>query len=316
MQRKKFSCPNSKPKMTRDGIKTRTSRGRLYTSNWWSRRWMKILESCIDSSRFARGKTYARKGQITNIKIEPGLVTAFVQGTREKPYQIKLGFQTVSEAQKKLLLLRFREKASFAAKLLSMEMPEEMETAFKETGIPLFPNRSAILRFKCTCPDDTVPCKHIIAVLLLLAEVIDENPFLLLKLRGLNRQRLIARLTSETISGDSVGFDDFDIENEENESSCTITGGADIYDTNLVSLEDCPPLDNWYLCGNQTPAFTEEDTHKRIIGLEIMNSFPFWRGEKSFRKTLTPYYERAIIKAFKILTGEKKSYLGRPKKLI
>ena len=68
--------------MTGDGIKTRTSRGRLYTSNWWSRRWMKILESCIDSSRFARGKTYARKGQITNIKIEPGLVTAFVQGTR------------------------------------------------------------------------------------------------------------------------------------------------------------------------------------------------------------------------------------------
>lgn len=317
MTRKKINWNYAKAKTTRGGIKSRTRRGRLHSSNWWSRRWMVILESCIDKSRLSRGKTYARKGQVTNIKIEPGLVTAFVQGRREKPYQTKLGFQTVSEIQKELLLLRFRERASFAAKLLAMEMPEEMEIAFTEAGIPLFPNRNAILRFKCSCPDDTTPCKHIVAVLLLLAEVIDENPFLLLKLRGLDRQKLIKHLTSETVSNESEEFNDFDRDYMEDLNSVSISGGTDMNESKIVESEKTLPLDKgWYGNGQQLTLFTKEDSHKHIVAIEIMNNFPFWRGEKSFLKTVAPYYERAINKAMKILIGEKKNSVGRPKKLI
>ena len=71
-----------KPRETKCGIKSRTARGHAYGSNWWSRRWVEIMEQCIDSGRLARGKSYARKGQVVNIHIEPGLVTAFVQGSR------------------------------------------------------------------------------------------------------------------------------------------------------------------------------------------------------------------------------------------
>ena len=119
MAEQKYRWNYAKPREIRGGIRSRSRRGRISAANWWSARWMRILEECIDSGRISRGRSYARKGQVTSIEIEPGLVTAFVQGTRKKPYQIKLGFETVAEKEKELLLLRFREHASFAARLLA-----------------------------------------------------------------------------------------------------------------------------------------------------------------------------------------------------
>ena len=104
-----------KPRETKCGIKSRTARGHAYGSNWWSRRWVEIMEQCIDSGRLARGKSYARKGQVVNIHIEPGLVTAFVQGSRKTPYQIRFGFETLSQEARELILFRFGESAALAA---------------------------------------------------------------------------------------------------------------------------------------------------------------------------------------------------------
>ena len=96
-----------KPLSTKGGIKSRVSRGHFHGSNWWSLRWMEILESSIDAARLSRGRSYARRGQVVDIEIEPGLVTASVQGTRKKPYQIRLGFETLTDEWASLLF-RFR----------------------------------------------------------------------------------------------------------------------------------------------------------------------------------------------------------------
>ena len=304
-----------KPLEAKGGIRSRVIRGRAYQYNWWSRRWLQILEESIDAGRLTRGRSYARKGQVVEIDVEPGLVSASVQGTRKKPYQIKLGFETVTDEAKELLLLRFRERASFAAKLLAHEMPEEMEEVFKETGIPLFMRKSAIRRFKCTCPDDATPCKHIIAVLLLLAEVIDDDPFLLLKLRGIDRERMISLLTSESAAEGSDAFDSCE-EWEENADTGEISGGtADERETYREESEEAPLDESWY--GGALPVFaTDSEPHRNAAALEVMNDFPFWRGELPFRQSLSQYYERAANSAEEILTGEKKKTVGRPRKLI
>lgn len=312
MAEQKYRWNYAKPREIRGGIRSRTRRGRISAANWWSARWMRILEECIDAGRLSRGRSYARKGQVTSIEIEPGLVTAFVQGTRKKPYQIKLGFETVDEAAKELLLMRFREHASFAARLLAGEMPEEMELAFMEAGIPLFPKRTEMKRFKCTCPDDAIPCKHIVAVLLLIAEVIADDPFLLLKLRGIDKNRLIAMLTSENdgaeeeMDSSEESYEDWDYESE-------VIGGAEAGEPEEqaeLSLDE-----GWYHA-KMPNFFYADDGAQRMHALEIMNDFPFWRGENTFRQTLTPCYERAANRAFEIITGEKKTPVGRPKKLL
>jgi uncharacterized Zn finger protein len=46
----------------------------------------------------------------------------------------------------------------------------------------------------CTCPDATVPCKHLAAVFYLLAERFDADPFALLALRGRDRETVLDEL--------------------------------------------------------------------------------------------------------------------------
>jgi uncharacterized Zn finger protein len=309
-----------KPLAARGGIKLRTRRGRAVGSNWWSRRWMEIITGCIDAARIVRGRSYARKGQVLGIEIEAGLVSASVQGSRQKPYLIKLGFATISDEARELLRFRFRERASFAAKLLAGEMPEEIEGAFAEAGVPLFPLKSEIRRFKCSCPDDATPCKHIIAVLLILGEVFDDDPFLLLKLRGVDKEALINLLTTES----RVTYEDEAAGSGEEEewggdgAVNVISGGSDENNETAAAEEaKSLPLDeNWY--HSELPQFPGVDAEQpsRAAALEVLNEFPFWRGEHPFRATLTPYYERAAIHAMEIITGEKHNPVGRPRKLI
>lgn len=318
MYRRRTSWTYTKPLSTRGGIKSRVNRGRFNGSNWWSRRWIEILEGSIDSARLARGRSYARRGQVVDIEIEPGLVTASVQGTRKKPYQIRLGFEVLSDEAKALLLFRFRERSSFAAILLAGEMPEEMEKVFKEAGLGLFPNKSALRRYKCSCPDDAVPCKHIIAVLLLLAEVFDDDPFLLLKLRGVNREALINLLTLET-SGDNEASSYEEDQTWENEDESVISGGSDNSTEKITddgNGQEHFSCEKWY--GEEVPEYKydTEEKERFIAALEIINDFPFWRGELPFRQSLSQYYDRAANSAEEILTGEKKKILGRPRKLI
>ena len=319
MYKRRTSWTFTKPLSTRGGIKSRVNRGRFHGSYWWSKRWIEILEGSIDSVRLARGRSYARRGQVVDIEIEPGLVTASVQGTRKKPYQIRLGFEVLSDEAKSLLLFRFRERSSFPARLLAGEMPEEMEKVFKEAGTGLFPSKSALRRFKCSCPDDAVPCKHIIAVLLLLAEVFDDDPFLLLKLRGVNREVLINLLTLET-PGDNEDITYEDDEVREDADGSVIRGGSDNSAENFTdNYGNCQELSSyakWY--GEDVPEFKYniEENERRIAALEIINDFPFWRGELPFRQSLSQYYERAANSAEEILTGEKKKTVGRPRKLI
>ena len=59
-----------------------------------------------------------------------------------------------------------------------------------------------------------------------------------------------------------------------------------------------------------------QDPARRAAALDVMNDFPFWRGEHPFRQMLAPCYEQAAIFAGEILTGEKKKPVGRPRKLI
>ena len=72
----------------------------------------------------------------------------------------------------------------------------------------------------------------------------------------------------------------------------------------------------WY--GDEIPEFKYniEEKERRIAALEIINDFPFWKGDLPFRQSLCQYYERAADLAEEILTGEKKKTVGRPRKLI
>ena len=85
-------------------------------------------------------------------------------------------------------------RAIFAAQLLAGEMPAEIEDVFTAAGVSLFPDRLTDLRTDCTCPDYANPCKHVAAVHYILGDRFDEDPFLILRLRGRTQDLILSGL--------------------------------------------------------------------------------------------------------------------------
>jgi uncharacterized Zn finger protein len=190
----------AKPKKVENGLKAKSRRGCI-GETWWSKRWVSTLESFNLGARLARGRSYARKGQVISIDVEPGIVRAKVQGTRSEPYDVKIKLKPLSHAEWMKATTAMASKAVFAARLLSGEMPQNIEEAFSDSGISLFPRKGDDLVTNCTCPDWSNPCKHIAAVYYLLAEQFDCDPFLIFKLRGRTKEQIIEALRSMRSAG-------------------------------------------------------------------------------------------------------------------
>ncbi len=185
--------PPARPIRVAGGIKARSKRGAI-GEQWWSRRFIGVLESYGMSGRLARGRSYARAGQVLDFELSQGKVTAQVQGSRVRPYQVRIGVLPLTTAQWRRVLQRLASQALFRAKLLAGEMPHEIEEVFGECGTPLFPRSAADLDMHCSCPDWGVPCKHLAAVCYVLAEEFDRDPFAMLAWRGKDRDELLTAL--------------------------------------------------------------------------------------------------------------------------
>src|SRR5690349_21935477 len=82
--------PPARPIRVEGGIKARSKRGAI-GEQWWSRRFVEVLESFGMSGRLARGRHYARRGQVIGFELGHGLVRARVQGSRPAAYQVRIG---------------------------------------------------------------------------------------------------------------------------------------------------------------------------------------------------------------------------------
>src|SRR6266536_3307806 len=87
--------PASRPIRVEGGIKARSRRGQI-GGTWWSRRFLKTLEALELGGRLGRGRAYARAGQVLDLEVTPGLVTARVQGSRVSPYRVRVEATTLS----------------------------------------------------------------------------------------------------------------------------------------------------------------------------------------------------------------------------
>jgi uncharacterized Zn finger protein len=186
------------------GIRAKSKRGAI-GEQWWSRRFIAVLDSYGMSSRLQRGRSYARRGQVLEFTLAAGKVTARVQGSRPSPYQVSITVRPLTSAQWRDVESRLAGQALFRARLLAGEMPAEIEEVFASCGTPLFPESSRDLTMSCSCPDWGVPCKHLAAVCYVLAEAFDADPFAMLAWRGKGRDDLLTALRGKTAAPPAGG---------------------------------------------------------------------------------------------------------------
>lgn len=184
-----------------DGLRARSQRGE-FVKNWWAAQWIKALEKLMDPGRLKRGRAYARAGQVRSLVETKTGVEARVQGSRPTPYKVTIRLDHFTAAQWEAVLDALASRALFAAQLLAGEMPLEIDEAFAAAGVSLFPNGIQQLHTECSCPDPANPCKHVAAAHYMLGEQLDEDPFLLFRLRGRDQDQILEALRARrTTSG-------------------------------------------------------------------------------------------------------------------
>ncbi len=192
-----------RPRRVDGGLRARSTRGTIGVS-WWSRRFLEVLESFALGTRLTRGRSYARAGQVVRLDVAPGLVSAAVQGSRARPYQVHIALPPFPADLWARLEAELAAQAFFSARLLAGDLPAELEELFAAAGAPLFPTAVTELEQSCSCPDFAVPCKHLAATFYLLAEAFDADPFALLHWRGRGRAELLDRLRELRAAGSGL----------------------------------------------------------------------------------------------------------------
>jgi uncharacterized Zn finger protein len=182
---------------------------------WWGQRWIAALEALgrTYANRLPRGRTYARRGTVTDLVVGPGLVTARVTGSRPTPYRVSLQIPVFTDAQWVAAVHALARQLRHAAALLDGRMPEDIDKTLDAVGLSLFPG-SMELTTRCSCPDIANPCKHVAAVHYTLAQTFDADPFLLPTLRGRDRQALLAGLRAVRSPNGAMGADQVTVVDE------------------------------------------------------------------------------------------------------
>lgn len=280
----RFFAP-SIPLPARGGIRAHSRRGEFATS-WWGRRWIQTLESFQVGARLNRGRSYARRGQVLHLAIDNHKATATVQGSIPIPYNVTVELRRIPIAQWRKAGRTMASKVAIAARLMSGALPPEAEECFAAAGVALFPAGDADLIASCDCPDFSNPCKHIAAVYYLLAERLDHDPFLLFKLRGMERDKFVAMLGKREhprLGRKTPGVD----ESEPPSAVNALTANAEMF------WRGRPLPDDSY--GRVTLSEEPAPVARRL------GNFPFWRGKRDFLEAISELSSGAAEHAVAIL---------------
>ncbi len=284
------------PRRVAGGLKLRKARGDIAES-WWGKKWIEVLDSFGWHTRLERGRRYARRGQVASLRVDPGLVSARVQGSRAKPYEVSIRLHAFSRKDWSKAAGALAKRAVFTAKLLAGEMPEGISEALRRSGLPLFPKSRRDLVTDCTCPDAMNPCKHVAAAYYLLAQEFDRDPFLLFTLRGISRENLLADIRGRRASGDP----DPEPDSWRPEAEAAPAAGSKHHPKTALPVR---PQDFFSspaeipCCGagaESLAALPKPGAPARELGAP-----PFWRGEEDFPVALGRLYQAARERALRL----------------
>ena len=241
-----------------------------YGKTWWGEQWLEAFNGIDYSNRLPRGRSYAGNGSVRKIDVIGTGVEADVQGRRRTPYKVEVRLPAFSASAQKKIIATISQNPAVLARLLSRQLPEQTLALLEGQGIHVFPASWKDMNARCSCPDWAMPCKHIAAVIYLIANEIDKDPFLVFRLRAMDLPKAIEKasgLNLANLNNLPRVLDDWQAE---------------------------PVIDNWFM--PESPAFeqfdltTIEPLGERIFS--ILSPQPLFHN-KDFRQIMAGVYKRA-----------------------
>ncbi|MFF4054448.1 SWF or SNF family helicase [Streptomyces sp. NPDC001668] len=159
------------------------AQGRGFAQTWWGLAWLRALEdAALDSGQVKTGRRLARGGAVGAVSVRPGRITAVVQDRDRTAHRADVLLAELSDEQWDQILDMAVERAAHVAALLDREMPPHLVEDAASAGIELLPGLGD-LEPECDC-GAWDHCGHTAALCYQVARLLDQDPFVLLLMRG------------------------------------------------------------------------------------------------------------------------------------
>ncbi|WP_432136102.1 MULTISPECIES: SWF or SNF family helicase [unclassified Streptomyces] len=171
--------------------------GRGFAGTWWGRAWVAALEDgALDAGQVRAGRRLARAGAVGEVSVGPGRITAVVRDRDGTGHRADVLLARFSGAQWDRFLDLTVERAGHVAALLDREVPSQLVEDAAAAGAELLPGLGD-LEAECDC-GAWDHCGHTAALCYLVARLLDQDPFVLLLLRGRPEQAVLDGLQARS----------------------------------------------------------------------------------------------------------------------
>lgn len=162
-------------------------------ATWWGKAWQRgVEEAAYAEADLRRGRALARAGAVGSIAVRAGgYVAAVVE--REDAFTVSGQVEPLDATSRQLLVEVLAGGVGRMAALLAGDLPMPLVEACEEVGVELLPYVGE-LGWSCSCEEWADPCPHALAVATQVGWLVQRDPLVLLHLRGLPREELLAEV--------------------------------------------------------------------------------------------------------------------------
>ncbi|MFF2200558.1 SWF or SNF family helicase [Streptomyces sp. NPDC058145] len=169
------------------------ARGRGFARTWWGGAWLAALEdAALEATAVKAGRRLARAGEVGAVTVRPGRVTAVVREPKGAAHRADVLLPVLSEREWASFVELAVEQAGHLAALLDGDLPSHLIEDAAIRGIELLPGLGE-LEPECDC-GAWDHCGHTAALCHQVARLLDEDPFVLLLMRGRGESTFLREL--------------------------------------------------------------------------------------------------------------------------
>jgi uncharacterized Zn finger protein len=177
--------------------------------SWWARAFVAAMEdTALDATLLRAGRRFAGSGRIGPITVSPGRIAATVEDP-DGIFDVVVHLSELTDAEWDRFLDQVRAEAGHLAALLDREVPRSLARAAGAADVALLPTIGD-LESDCDCPDIGDPCQHAAGLCYQAAWLLDDDPFVLLLLRGRGADELLDVLGREPAAAEPAAQRDAD----------------------------------------------------------------------------------------------------------
>lgn len=206
----------------------------------WLGRWYEYLKG--QGFDLKRGQALARRMQVRSLEVQFGRIKAEVSESHRGGCQVEIEVLPLTDDEWSSVLDALAEEALYAAQLLAGDSEWEgflavLDAVFSDADVALLSPSSEAGEVEANCADcqsHSSPCKHALVVLYRFGQMIADDPWMLLMLRGRDRHQVLTGLRlrrSSSVEEESV--------REGDEKGIVSEHSSSGYDA-LRALEDSP----------------------------------------------------------------------------